>query len=354
MKEYIQPIIRDRYIYILSLILCLTTYGICSYFDVMQYFTISIYSKYMLYALMATAFLYLLFYYFYLAFNLTPNPFRKFKEKIIQLRIYKHEIINLVLIFISLSFVLSCFTSLKTAISQINPYYLDPLLSQIDLKIHFGIPPWEITHFLFPSEWATAIINFFYNIWFFVIWIFFSYSACQFKNPVQREQMLISICLVWFINGGILAILLSSGGPVYAQRLFPDMSQYKDLMLLLEQQNQYLLQHNDFFYVWSLNTQQMLWDSYSSQTLAIGAGISAMPSVHVSATTLIALSVSKINKNWGIIAWLYLLIIFIGSIHLGWHYAGDGYLGFILTVVIWKAVGRWQRGYSPLITQSLN
>jgi hypothetical protein len=35
----------------------------------------------------------------------------------------------------------------------------------------------------------------------------------------------------------------------------------------------------------------------------------------------------------------YAVIIFIGSVHLGWHYAIDGYLGIAGTWLIWKFAG---------------
>jgi hypothetical protein len=32
------------------------------------------------------------------------------------------------------------------------------------------------------------------------------------------------------------------------------------------------------------------------------------------------------------------ILIFIGSVHLGWHYAVDSYLAWALTLVIWFAM----------------
>ena len=43
---------------------------------------------------------------------------------------------------------------------------------------------------------------------------------------------------------------------------------------------------------------------------------------------------------------MFTFLIFLGSIHLGWHYAIDGYFGAALAVVCWWLTGRlidWHR-----------
>ncbi|MDN3683797.1 hypothetical protein QW180_05815 [Vibrio sinaloensis] len=37
--------------------------------------------------------------------------------------------------------------------------------------------------------------------------------------------------------------------------------------------------------------------------------------------------------------WLYVVAIQIGSVHLAWHYAIDGYLSIVLTLILWKLCG---------------
>ena len=81
-----------------------------------------------------------------------------------------------------------------------------------------------------------------------------------------------------------------------------------------------------------------MWGYYLEGTPSLGSGISAMPSMHVSIAVLVALVSSQVSKKAGCIFWLFALIIQIGSVHLGWHYAIDGYMATALTVLIWKAV----------------
>ncbi|HET9396791.1 MAG TPA: hypothetical protein VFO36_12100 [Nitrospiraceae bacterium] len=43
---------------------------------------------------------------------------------------------------------------------------------------------------------------------------------------------------------------------------------------------------------------------------------------------------------------LYAIAIMIGSVHLGWHYAIDGYAGAIGSILIWWMVGLCLRRWS--------
>ena len=61
--------------------------------------------------------------------------------------------------------------------------------------------------------------------------------------------------------------------------------------------------------------------------------------MHVSIAVLLALGVMRLNRVAGYAFWFYAAIIQIGSVHLGWHYAIDGYFSVIVTLFIWKLVG---------------
>ncbi len=40
---------------------------------------------------------------------------------------------------------------------------------------------------------------------------------------------------------------------------------------------------------------------------------------------------------------IFALCILVGSVHLGWHYAVDGYIGAAIAAAIWFGVGAVQR-----------
>ena len=105
----------------------------------------------------------------------------------------------------------------------------------------------------------------------------------------------------------------------------------------------YLATANDGQPAWALGIQGYLWEVYSQGGLNIGSGISAMPSMHVSLSWLGFLLFCNVNKALALLVLGYVLVIMVGSVHLGWHYAVDGFLAIITTSVIWLAVGAWGR-----------
>ncbi|WP_261874036.1 phosphatase PAP2 family protein [Vibrio rarus] len=243
------------------------------------------------------------------------------------------------LIFITL-FMLTTglYTSIKVHIPQIQPFDWDTFFVNLDNSIHFGFEPWVITHWLASSPYATLIINVLYNLWFFVLWVFFILVA--FSSNHIKYQSILTFNLCWLINGIIFAIFFSSAGPCFYSQLSIGDNTYIDLMNRLNAQDEFLKSKGINFGVAALYVQDYIWDIYISGKVELGSGISAFPSMHVSIATVIAITCFTINKKLGMVMWVYTLIILFGSVHLGWHYAVDGYFSIISSLLIWIISGR--------------
>jgi TRAP-type C4-dicarboxylate transport system permease small subunit len=83
----------------------------------------------------------------------------------------------------------------------------------------------------------------------------------------------------------------------------------------------------------------MLWNNYVSGGTTIGAGISAMPSMHVAGAMLFALLGWRTHRLLGILLSVNVALILVATVHLAWHYALDGYIAVLGTLAIWWATG---------------
>ena len=64
-----------------------------------------------------------------------------------------------------------------------------------------------------------------------------------------------------------------------------------------------------------------------------------MPSMHNAQAVLFVAVSYCLNRRLGNIMLAYAIIIFVGSIHLAWHYAIDGIVGALCALVIWWIAG---------------
>jgi hypothetical protein len=225
------------------------------------------------------------------------------------------------------------FTKLKSAIPLIQPFSWDHEFERLDRWLHGGIAPWELLHPLLAHPLATHVLNIAYNLWFVLLYLTWTWQAFAQGDLKLRAQFFWSVLLSWILLGNGAATFFSSAGPCYFGLVTGMPDPYQPLLA-------YLQEANRSYPIWALDAQRMVWESFQ-QGIAIPAeGISAMPSMHVATALLFAL------LGWGTHRWLgvaltgFFLLILIGSIHLGWHYAVDGYAGALGVALIWWATGK--------------
>ena len=117
-----------------------------------------------------------------------------------------------------------------------------------------------------------------------------------------------------------MAVLLSSAGPVYFDRVTGLAGGYPTLEPALL----------------AAQVQATLWQSHLAGPGQTIAGIAAMPSLHVAVPALYALAS---RGWWRALWWGFTVLTIIGSVALGWHYAVDGYMGILLAWLTWRLAG---------------
>ena len=65
-----------------------------------------------------------------------------------------------------------------------------------------------------------------------------------------------------------------------------------------------------------------------------------MPSMHLVMATLYACAVWSCGRRWRIAGITFVAVMELGSVHSGWHYALNGYVGIVAALGIWWATGR--------------
>ncbi|MCA0934754.1 phosphatase PAP2 family protein [Vibrio alginolyticus] len=332
-----QELLKDRYFYSYCIIASLIIYLLSVYLDLPISYSFTTYLETLGIALYVTGVLWCIYYYFFLILKKEKKPTLCFLKKIKSFIFPIGYFTSIITTTLAINIIFSNHTFLKSLIPIVNPFYLDSTLSQIDKYLHLGFSPWELTHELFSNPWSSLIINVAYNFWFIYMWIVLIYFTLNKKNQLLRQQFFITFALAWMVIGIIFATFLSSAGPCFMELVTGD-NQYAPLLNRLVEQNKYL-NESGAGQLWAIETQSYLWLEYTTGNNNIGSGISAMPSMHVSISVLLALSIYKLNRVLGYLAYVFAVIIQIGSVHLGWHYAVDGYLSIILTVTLWKLVG---------------
>lgn len=237
-------------------------------------------------------------------------------------------------VFLVFPLFISSFTSLKASIGEINPYYLDHAFMVIDRFLHGGVSAWRLLHPIVGYPIVTAAISVVYEAWFPVLAIVVTAVALSTRNMPLRNQFLVTLVLTWAILGTLLPLLLPAVGPCFYGLLYPHrFDPFRPLM-------EYLVVADSEYTIRALDLQQSLWADFQAEELRPGSGISATPSMHVAIATLIALLARRVSRLLGGAAIVFLILTVIATIHLGWHYAVDGYISLLAVPLIWYWAGR--------------
>ena len=231
---------------------------------------------------------------------------------------------------------IATFNAFKQIVLPAAGFHYDPLFAEVDRLLFFGTDPWVLTHAVLGSPDSTWFVDRAYHAWFLPM--SFGVVACSWLPSSTyrlRNQYLLSYIAIWVGIGSVLAFLLPSAGPCYYGNFVGPSQTFAELG-----RNLAAAQAAAGVKLTALTNQAVLLRAFGGDSLVLGAGISAMPSVHNGLSVLFAIIAFQINRIAGWLVAAYAVLIWVGSIHLGWHYAIDGLAAAGLTWGIWLVAGR--------------
>ena len=242
-------------------------------------------------------------------------------------------LINGLPIFIALTFYNKAMVELKPQIPFLNPFKWDETFMNLDRALHGGFDPWLLLQPVMGYPWITFLSSIAYDFWFVALFGSWVWFAFQKQATELRTRFFLSYMLIWWIGGGLLALAFSSAGPAYYSRIGLSPDPFTGLFAYLHAADAHLAAIHPILRIWSLPTQELLWNGYLGKSDPFG--ISAFPSMHNGSAVLFALAFRNVSKFWGRFFTAYALLILLTSVHLGWHYAVDGYAAILISCACW-------------------
>jgi hypothetical protein len=222
------------------------------------------------------------------------------------------------------------FMSYKSGLAHYADYWADPLLADIDRAV-LGRDAWQWTHRLIGPA-GTQFLDRVYALWFFAMTCCMGWF-CFTRDTKLQLRGLFCYLLCWGFLGSLLATSLASVGPCFFDQFFGG-HRFQPMM-------ERLAQIDSTHPLLALDAMHYLAISYGQDRP--GAGISAMPSLHVAIAFLCFLATKDYSTFLPIklAAAIFALLIFLGSVHLGWHYVSDGVVSMAATWLFWWLTGRY-------------
>ena len=233
------------------------------------------------------------------------------------------------------------FSTLKSMIPLFNDFDWDPAFIAWDRMLFLGHHAADALQPLVGYPLVTSLLAILYHAWIMLIYVgilfFLFYRVAA---PVGRQYFL-CFMLIWALIGGGLATVFASVGPCFVGPLLGDTS--------FDAHMAYLEAANAQFPVPTLHVQDLLLQWHHEGERGLGSGITAMPSMHVAMAQLTWLGMRRVSRAAGWWFFAFFVVIWIGSVHLAYHYAVDGLVSVIATTAIWRGCGALLRAWDRRI-----
>ena len=264
----------------------------------------------------------------YLLFRNKPEEPTRFLLETYRNRLTSAPVIASVPAFVLIIVFMPFFSKLKSMIPLFNEFSWDATFVAWDRAIFAGYDAWQVLQPVFGYPIVTAGMALLYHAWMLLIYagtIFFLFYR---KGAAIRREYLVGFFLIWTVIGGGMATWLASVGPCFVGPILGDPT--------FDAQMAYLNEANETVPILTLHVQDLLLDWYNAGERGLGSGITAMPSMHVSMAMLFWLAIRRVSQRAGQFFFVFLILIWIGSVHLAYHYAVDGLVSVIATAFVWK------------------
>lgn len=227
---------------------------------------------------------------------------------------------------------LPLFQVFKQIVLPMRGFPFDAYLASLEHGLLGGRDAWEVTHSLFGSLWSTLVLDAAYAIWLPMMFLFPMVVAAAVHNVEARGRLIGTWVASWIVIGSIGAWFLGSAGPCYYNDLVGAHAGFERLHMALQALDG---QARDYgLAVRALYFQDML-EATQAGSMDFASGISAMPSMHVAMASLFAIGGFQRSRALGAVFSVYAVMIWIASVHLGWHYALDGIVGTAMMAALW-------------------
>jgi membrane-associated phospholipid phosphatase len=207
------------------------------------------------------------------------------------------------------------YRNLKASVPLLRPELFDADLLDLERTI-FGNDPAQILHSILGTGISAHILSWLYAS--FIVFLPLSLALFLVFSPKLQMGMFFvtAQCINWAL-GAASYFLIPSLGPVYAApNMFTHLAPTEADRL-----------------------QDMLWDDRVSFLSHIDYGplqaIAAFASLHIAMSFTVALAAQMLglNRKLRIALWTWLVVMFIGTIYLGWHYVIDDVAGIAMGAI---------------------
>lgn len=217
------------------------------------------------------------------------------------------------------------YTASKCAIQFLVGYGWDEVFANAD-KLIFGDDVWHLTRRILGSS-HSRIWEWLYTVGWGSVFFITANAVALFGSKRFVGIYFTAMLGSWLIGGCVLAYGFSAAGPVFAGLFHPELAQRFEPM---RQALDGSLGTGPIGF-----TQHYLGQIAGLHVAAKGAGISAMPSMHLAAASVYVLAARR--TRWLLPAIAFWVIIFVASGYFGYHYWVDGIAAAIVAAAVWSA-----------------